>query len=149
MEETTMAQPNEPYVEKTVVEQPTIIRREEVRVERSSSAGWWIAALVAIIAVVGLFFVFNSGTTREGELQAARESGRSQAMLDNATTQAQTAAAAASAASRDAADSVAMATRSAADNASAAAERTAEAGRAAAANAGEVGEDASTTAPLR
>ena len=150
-----MANPNEPYVEKTITEGPATVRREEVRTNTGttssgSNAGWWIAALVAIVAIVGLFFVFNSSTTDEGDLLAARESGRSEATLDSATAQAQSAAADASAASRDAAAGVASATRSAAENAGAAAERSAQAAESAAVSAGDAAADAAaTTEPPR
>ena len=142
-----MATPNEPYVEKTVIEQPGV-RREEIRTaapQRGSSTGWWIAALVAVIAIAGLFFMYSSNTAVDTELQAARENGRAEAMLDSATTQAQAAAASASEASANAASSMAEASRSAAESASAAAERTAEATQNAAASAGDAAADASDT----
>ncbi|WP_332764664.1 hypothetical protein [Phenylobacterium sp.] len=149
-----MADPNEPYVEKTVTEGPATVRREEIRTvgetSRGNNAGWWIAALVAIVAVVGLFFVFNTSTTDEGDLMAARESGRAEATLDAATATAQGAAADATAASRDAAAEVANATRSAAENASAAAERSAQSAENAAVSAGDAAADAAaTTEPPR
>ncbi len=47
------------YVERTV-ETPTTVRREEVRITRgANNAGWWIAAVVAIVAVVGVIFFMN------------------------------------------------------------------------------------------
>ena len=52
------------YVERTTV-------RETPVTERSSAAGWWIAAIVAIIAVAGLLFVFGNQNSQD-ELQAAR-----------------------------------------------------------------------------
>ncbi|MDP3854309.1 hypothetical protein [Phenylobacterium sp.] len=149
-----MADPNEPHVEKTITEGPATVRREEVRTvgatSSGSNAGWWIAALVAIVAIVGLFFVFNTGTTDEGDLMAARESGRSEAMIDSATADAQAAAVAATESSRQAASGVATATRSAADSASAAAERSAQAAESAAVSAGDAAADAAaTTEPPR
>lgn len=145
-----MANPNEPYVEKTVVERPTIERREEVRVteSRGSNAGWWVAALVAIVAVVGVFFMFNQNSATEMDLQAARDTGRAEAMVESAATSAQNAAARASDASANAASSVAEASRSAADSAAAAADRTAEATQQAAASAGDAATDAADTAPV-
>jgi hypothetical protein len=141
-----MADPNEPYVEKTVVEEPATVRRE-VEPARRSNSGWWIAALVAVIAVAGLFFMMNGRTATDSDVIAARESGRNEAMIDNAAAQAQAAAANASEASANAASSMADATRSAADSASSAAERTAQAGQNAAASAADAATDASETAP--
>lgn len=139
----------DPYVERTVTETPSTVRREEVRAgggrSEGSNAGWWVAALVAVIAIVGLFFVFNANTAGEADLQAARETGRAEAMLDNATAQAQQAAADASRASSNAAASMAAAGQSAADSAATAAERTAEATEQAASNAGQAAEDAAAT----
>ena len=50
-----MSNPNDPYVEKTVVEQPATVRTEYNAPPPSSgsiNAGWWIAALVAVVAIV-------------------------------------------------------------------------------------------------
>jgi len=141
-----MPNPDEPYVEKTVTEQPATIRTEQVSYRGGGSAGWWIAALVAIVAIVGLIFVFNNSSS-PSDLQAARDSGRSEALIDTATAQSQTAAADASQAASRAAASMSSAARSAADSASAAADRTAEAASDAAANASGAAKDAADTAP--
>ena len=145
-----MANPSEP-VERTVIEQPATIRRVEIRSAPASyvsgCSGWWVAALVAVIALVGAFFLF--GQTRNGEvdLQAARDSGRTEAMA----AQAHSAAAAATRASADAAASVAQAGRTAADRAADAAEKTAQSAQNAAASAGDAAQDAADTAtePLK
>jgi len=118
------------YVERTVVE-PTTVRREEVRVTReSSNAGWWIAALVAIVAIVGVIFLMNNSSD-QADLQAARDQGMTEATLANAASNAQTAAMQASDAARNAADSTARATehaaQAAAANTAAAAQNTADA----------------------
>lgn len=50
------------YVVERTIEGPTTIRREEVRVVRErGSAGWWVAAIVAIVAIVGVIFLLNGG----------------------------------------------------------------------------------------
>ena len=143
---------NEPYVERTTTEHPAGDRREEVRVtERrgGSATGWWIAALVAVIAVAGLFFMYNQNSAGELELQAARDSGRADAMIESATAQAQSAAATASEASSNAAASVADATQAAAERSASAAEQTARSAQDAAASAGDAAVDAADTAPER
>ncbi len=135
----------DPYVERTVTEGPATVRREEIRTvepRQGSSAGWWVAALVALMAVIGLFFVFNSNGASETDLQAARENGRAEAILDTATAQAQQAAADASQASANAAASMASAGQSAADSAATAADRAAEATQSAAATATDAAQDA-------
>lgn len=133
-----------PY-ERTVVEEPAVVRREEVRVREGGNAGWWIAALVAVVAVVALMFAFTGNRPSEADLQAARDTGRAEAMLDNASRQAQLAAESASQASREAADRAASVTESAAAQAQAAADRAAANTEAAAANVGEAAEDAAAT----
>ncbi len=141
---------NEPYVERTVTEGPATVRREEIRTVEprpSSSAGWWLAALVAIVAIVGVFFAFNSGMSTQNDLMAAKESGRAEAMLDTASAQAQQAAADASQASANAAASMGDATRSAADSAASAADRASEATQQAAASATDAAQDVTAQEP--
>lgn len=140
-----MSNPNDPHVERTIVEQPATVRTEySAAPAGSSNAGWWIAALVAVVAIVGLVFMFNNNATST-DLQAATDAGRSEAMMETATTQAQTAAQAASEASANAASSMAGATQAAADSARNAADRTAEASRNAAAVATDAAQDATDT----
>ncbi len=139
---------NEPYVERTTIERPAGERREEVRVteRRSGSAtGWWIAALVAVIAVAGLFFMYNQNSTSALDLQAARDGGRTEALAANA----QSAANQASEASARAASSVADATRAAAERSAAAAEQTAKTAQDAAASATDAATDAVDTTTER
>ena len=128
-----MSLDNEPRVTRTIVEQPATIRREEVRTSERSSTGWWIATIVAVIAVMGLIFLYTS-RPGEADLQAATDAGRAQAAVENAATQAQAAATSASVASANAADSMARSTQAAANNAKASADRTAQAADQAAAN---------------
>lgn len=130
-----MSLENEPRVERVIIEEPATVRREQVVVrERGSSTGWWIATIVAVIAVMGLIFIYAS-RPGQADLQAAQDAGRAQAAVDNATTQAQAAAASASIASANAADSLARSTQAAAQ---AAANRTTQAADAAASNTTEV-----------
>ncbi|MBU1376562.1 MAG: hypothetical protein KKE02_14055 [Alphaproteobacteria bacterium] len=87
--------------------------------ERSSGAGWWVAALVAVIALVGVvIFMSNSGTT-PNELQNARDQGAAEANLATATQNAQAAATTAAQSAQNAAANAASATESAASAAAA------------------------------
>jgi cell division protein FtsX len=123
------------YVERTTV-------RETPEVVRSSAAGWWIAAIVAIIAVAGLLFVFST-QNRQSELQAARDQGAAEAGLAAATTDAQRAATQASQAAQSAVDSTTRASQRAAEAAQAAANQT----RQSAQTAGDATRDASAVEP--
>lgn len=133
----------------TITRETAAERREDVRqaARAESNAGWWVAALVAIVAIVGLFFVFGGQRTGDGDLQAARDQGRAEAMLDNATTQAQAAAENATRAASQAADATAAATQAAADSAQAAAQQTAEATQNAAADVSDAASDAAAQEP--
>jgi hypothetical protein len=124
------------YVERTI-ETPTTVRQETMRVVRTpSSAGWWIAAVVAIVAIVGVIFLMNNGTSTT-DLQAARDQGAVQAQTDSAATGAQMAAAQAAQSAQSAAESNArtndVAARAAADRSAAPAHNVAAASRDAAA----------------
>jgi len=106
------------------------VQREVVQ-KSGGSAGWWVAGIVAIVALVGMFFIFGGANTDEADLEMARDTGRAEAMIENAAASAQTAAAEAAESSRAAAESVA-------DSAAAAAAATEEA----AANTAEAAQDA-------
>ena len=124
------------YVER-VVETPV----ETVRVVRErNSAGWWIAAVVAIVAIVGVIFLLNNGQPSSTDLQAARDQGAAQAQADSAVTGAQVAAVQASQAAQSAAESNMRATQNAAQ---AAADRSAGA----ASHADAAARDAGSTEP--
>ena len=115
------------YVERTV-EAPATVRREEVRVVNgSSNAGWWIAALVAVIAIAGVIFMMNNSNSQV-DLQNARTEGAAQQALSTAAGDAQAAASQATQAAQDATQGAARATETAAQ---AAAERTSQAADAA------------------
>ena len=127
------------YVERTI-EEPGTLRREEVRITRgSNNAGWWIAALVAIVAIVGVIFLMN-GSPTQTDLQNARNEGAAQQAMTNAASDAQVAASQATQAAQDAAHSTAQATETAAQ---AAADRTTQAAR----TASEASQDAAATEP--
>jgi hypothetical protein len=103
-----------------------------------SSAGWWIAALVAIVAVALLAFTLTSNRNNDAQLQAARDQGAAEASLDSATASAQMAAAQATQAARSATDQATAATQAAAST-------TADAARSTAAAAGDMAGETSTT----
>ncbi|HEY8003156.1 MAG TPA: hypothetical protein VIE16_02955 [Phenylobacterium sp.] len=127
------------YVQR-VSETPTSVRTETVRVVREpNSLGWWVAAMVAIVAVAGVIFLLRGGWNSPSDLQAARDQGAAQAQADSAAAGAQMAAAQASQAAQSAQDSNARA----ADRSSAAADRSS----AAAANADAAARDASANEP--
>ena len=130
------------YVERTTITE-TPSSRETVRqftpTTARNSAGWWIAAIVAIVAVVGVVLLFNS-QSNEAELQAARDRGMAEANLAAATTDAQQAALQASQAAQSAVASTAQASQRAAQAAQAAANQTALAAR----SAGDAARDVTT-----
>ena len=136
---------DEDYVERTTVTDETgTVRREEVRV-RESATGWWVAALIALVAIVGVFLMVNANNAdRDAELQAARDQGMAEAAMANASADAQAAAAQASLAAQSAMESTARATEQAAASAQAAARETAEAAR----NTADAAQDAAATEPL-
>lgn len=113
----------------TVTQEPAtvVVRRG------SSTAGWWVAALVAIVAIFGVVFMITRTGPTPDDLQAARDQGAVEANMANATVGAQAAAASAAQAAQDAATGAARATESAAQAAAAttarAADATADAGR--------------------
>ena len=128
---------NEEYIERTT-EGPTVVRREETRVVRGSGSatGWIVAAIVAVVAVVGVFLFMNQNN--QSDVQAARdEASANQAQLDSSTATAQTAANAAAQAAQSSMSSAAQANQTAAG---AAADRSAAA-------ADQAARDASATAP--
>jgi C4-dicarboxylate-specific signal transduction histidine kinase len=118
---------NGDYVDRTTVGDTSPARETlpETAPIRPRVAGWWIAAIVAMIAVVGLVFVFITQNTQD-ELQVVREQGAAQAGLDASTADAQRAAAQASQAAQTAIDTSAQTSQQvAAQSAQAAAAQTA------------------------
>ncbi len=142
-------------VEREVRSDAPRVERESVRetgevhvVRESNSAAWWVAALVAIVALAGLFWLFSSNQTDVADLEAAREAGRIEAMNETAAMQAQSAAVAAQQASSQATESMVRATEQAAANAAAASEAAARETQAAAASAADAAQDAAAEAPV-
>ncbi len=124
------------YERTTITREPV----DRVVVQRSgSSAGWWVAALVAVIALFGVIFVV-SNSSNDSALQAARDQGAAEATLANATADAQQAASNAAQAAQNAAGGAARATESAAQ---AAAAKTQDAAAATA----DAAQDATSTEP--
>lgn len=113
----------------------------EPMTRRSSGAGWWVAAAVAALAAVGLFFILQA-QDRQEQLQAARQQGAVEARLDDATNNAQRAAVQANRAAQSATDASAQATRRAAETAQSAAAQAAR-------SAGDAAQDASATEPAQ
>lgn len=109
-----------------------------IRKERGA-AGWWMAALVAVIAVAIVGYMLSANRS-QADLQAARDQGAAEATLDAATASAQMAAAQATQAARSATDQAAQATQAAANT-------TADAARATADAAGDMAADASASEP--
>jgi hypothetical protein len=135
------------FVERTRVTHGPEGERREVYRERSSGvAGWWIAAIVAVVAVVGLALIFAS-QNRQQALQQAKAEGAAQATLEMATANAQRSAAQASQAAQSAMDSTARASQRAAETAQSAANQTAQAAQSTAENASDAARDAAAQEP--
>jgi hypothetical protein len=109
-------------------------RRVEVRESGSGNAGWLIAGMIAIVAVIAVgFLMMRPNGPDQNQLQQAQEQGRQSGLVEGAQGAAQTAQAAAENAARDArstadqarrdteqaAANAAQATRDAADRAAA------------------------------
>jgi hypothetical protein len=144
LEETRMPSDGD-YIERTTVTDGPGGRetvRETTPAVRTSYAGWWVAALVAVVAVFGLVFLFANQSS-EDQVQAAHDQGVAEARMDSATTDAQRAATQASQAAQSAVDSTARASQHAAETAQVEANRTAQTVQ----SAGDAGRDASDNAP--
>ncbi|MEO8114202.1 MAG: hypothetical protein ABI655_07480 [Phenylobacterium sp.] len=104
-----------------------------------ATSGWWFAAVLAVLAVTALIFLL-SRETRHAELQARGDQGSAPLIVDDATVNAEMAAAQATQASQVAVASTAGAREAAAVQGRAAANQTAQ-------NAGEAASDAAATVP--
>ncbi|MET0271478.1 MAG: hypothetical protein ABW360_00660 [Phenylobacterium sp.] len=124
------------YVERTTItETPTTVVRREV-----NPTGWWVAALVAVVAIAVLAFMLLNNSPTQSDLQAARDQGAAEATVANASLNAQAAAAQATQAAQSAVETTARASEQAATRAS-------EAAQAAAATTSEAAQDAVTPEP--
>jgi hypothetical protein len=123
----TYTDPNLPPTERPVE------RHVEIRERSSGSAGWLIAGMIAIVAVIAVgFLLMRPAGPDQNQLTAAQEQGRQAGLIEGAQGAAQNAQLAAETAARDAratADQArtdtAEAARSAAQSAKDAADRAA------------------------
>jgi hypothetical protein len=60
---------------------------------KSNATVWWIAAVVAIVAVIGAFVLLSGARPSPAKLQATRDQGRAEAQIDDAAYSAHLAAA--------------------------------------------------------
>lgn len=97
----------------------TVVRTTEVR---ESNLGWWLAALVAIVAILAVVFMVTRPVNTSDQVSAALEQTRAQQAIENA----QATAAQAQMAANDAAQRAAAATAAAAARSQAAARDAAE-----------------------
>jgi hypothetical protein len=140
--------PTQYRVDPMLGEPPLMTRREEIPLDRGGRyTGWWVAAVVAVVSIVGLVFIIQNASNTN--LQAARQAGRSEAMIDNALAQSQAAAVSANQSAVDANASLASASRAAAVSANREAEQAPMNTETAAANAQDAGRDAVTMAPAQ
>lgn len=116
----TYVDPNAPLPPREVV-----VRRE------GGSTGWFVAGIVAVVAVIAVAFMFTIGrrTPVEDQIAQAQEQGRTAGVIEGAQTGAAQATIVAQQAARDAsaaADSARRSTETVAANASQAAHDTAD-----------------------
>lgn len=116
---------------------PAVVHTTEVR--ESSSAGWWLGALVAIVAILAVVFLVtrDPSTSAEDQIARAVEQTRTETALANV----QNSVNEASLAAQQAADRTAMAASQAAADARAQAERAAR-------SAGDAAQNAAASAPI-
>lgn len=105
-------------------------RRVEVRESSGNSAGWLIAGMIAIVAVIAVGFLLMRPTgTDPNQIQQAQEQGRQAGLVEGAQSATQAAQIAAENAARDArstADQVRRDSQQAATNASQSAQNAAD-----------------------
>ena len=86
--------------------EPAVVTRTVVR---ESNTGWWLAAFVAVVAILAVvFLVMRAPSRNDDQVQAAIENARTQAVIDAQNAQAAQSAAAQTAA-QQAADAQARA----------------------------------------
>jgi hypothetical protein len=120
----TYTDPNVPPPERPVE------RHVEIRERGSGSAGWLIAGMIAIVAVIAAgFLLMRPSGPDQNQLTAAQEQGRQAGLVEGASSATQAAQVAAENAARDArstADQVRRDTAQAAQNAGQAAQDAAD-----------------------
>lgn len=114
------------YVERTLDAPPTVSAEAVQAARAPNTAGWWIAALVAIVAVVGAIYLLSGAQPSPAKLQAAHDQGVAEAQIDDAAYGAQLSAAHAAKSAEAAATSRARATETAARAAASSADATAQ-----------------------
>ncbi|MFO1012145.1 MAG: hypothetical protein U1E50_00095 [Caulobacteraceae bacterium] len=128
----------------------TEIRREEVRENR---AAWWVAGLVAVVAILAVVYLVSNSNTAptQDQITAAAEQGRAQGLIEgstaatnNAVNSINTASASAQREAAIAADRARAASDSAADAASRAADNASSAAASAADSASDAVDDTTT-----
>src|SRR5450432_2275547 len=98
------------YVERTLDAPPSLSPQAVEAVRGPNTAGWWIAAAVAIVAVVGALFLLSGARPSPEKLQAAHDRAVAEAQIDDAAYGAQLSAAHAAQSAQAAAASRAQAT---------------------------------------
>jgi hypothetical protein len=114
------------YVER-VLDAPPRVSVEEIEAARTpNTASWWIAAVVAIVAVVGAIYLLSGAQPSPAKLQAAHDQGMAEAQIDDAAYGAQLSVAHAAKSAEAAATSRAHATETAAQAGASSADATAQ-----------------------
>ena len=114
------------YVERTLDAPPTVSAEAVQAARTPDTAGWWIAALVAIVAVVGAIYLLTGAQPSSAKLQAAHDQGVAEAQVNAAAHGAQLSAAHAAKAAEAAATSRTRVTETAARAAASSADATAQ-----------------------
>ncbi|HEX2560126.1 hypothetical protein [Phenylobacterium sp.] len=136
-------------VERERRDTPAYVQREEVgesgpaqAIRESNATAWWLAALAAIVALFALIWLFNANRQQVADIEAAREAGRAEVMMDDTAAQAHSAAFAAREPSRSTSADLARATEQAAADAADASRQAALEAQAAAASVSDAAQDA-------
>jgi hypothetical protein len=91
------------YAERILDAPPEVSAAKVEAARRPNTAGWWIAAAVAVLAVIAAIVILSGARPSPEKLQAARDQGRAEAQTDDAAYGAQLAAAHAAKAAQSAA----------------------------------------------
>lgn len=99
----TYTDPNTPPPQTPPPQTPPVERHVEIRERNGGGAGWLIAGMIAIVAVIAVGFLLMRPTgPDQNQLQQAQEQGRQAGLIEGAQGAAQTAQTAAETAARDA-----------------------------------------------